>query len=1702
MQTVITQTPEPGRSMVMFCGDTITFTLRMSQNLMGDAWIRTDLGRASVSRQEIVDRIDKNEIELNEAWHDIKMVRVDKSDSSDRLLTDSDRSFANRAIPGQDITEFQITLPLIEVGHFRAKCFFLEAGKSVPVWPEGENCIINIDSAGSCCANIIYNAFVRQFGDTKWPDAESRDSGEEKPPDSPDSEMCGYCHEQRDNRASLNENERHLLDRLDARGYCVIPPSGKFRDLIKDVEFIFKELGCRVLHLLPVHPTPTTYGRMGRYGSPYAALNFTEVDPALAEFDPSATPLEQFMELADAVHYHCGYLILDIAINHTGWASSIHESHPEWLVRNEDGTIEVPGAWGVKWEDLTRLDYSKKELWQYMADMFLLWCKRRVDGFRCDAGYMIPVAAWEYIVARVRQEYPDTLFFLEGLGGGIHATCDLLDIANLNWAYSELFQNYDQHQIENYLPESIGISQQYGLMVNFAETHDNPRLASVSHTYAMMRTSICALFSVCGSFGFAAGVEWFATQKINVHESPSLNWGAKTNQITHIQKLNHILRTHPTFTQNTELSLIHALPSAAMHTDSFDSTHNSNSVALLRYHPATESRLLILANLDCHNTQTIFWSKKASGVDDICFYNLIGEELSPQSLVDSSVDDGDNGQKGKSGKNYAKISIDINADQCSLKLMPGEVVALSPTSEYKAMESGYSSRKEYICGMETNNSYSICRMPQRVLLQKFRSKALQIFSGFKGYGDVAESIVTESSLSEQLFKNPLEFCRTCNPQGEESRVVTWKWGKDNRRTVMIPPGYCLMVTAPAHFRADIRIKVQRDRKNKKVAEGVSEGSSKEIVIGYEEGLPMENGDFFAIFMPIELSSQGFDFDGEHVECNFSIRLFQYEKAQEEKSTLLYLANPDSLILGAEFTRQEIVHDPSLKLLGFNKKGAMLRAAAWWGRLESRYDALLAANLNRDFPENRWILLARYRIWVIYQGYSRELALDCLERFTFSHNSSGKWLFNVPTCEGSHFQIEISLEMMLHMNCTRMKIHRRSYIRGKLPPFKDGIIRQTINDFRTSESAFIKYHSREHLLPDDKTVTIIIRPDVEDRSFHDTVKAWTGPEHHWRSSFQNSGNGFVFNPAPEKERALELRISNGKFVSEPEWQYMVYHSLEAERGLDPYSDLFSPGYFTTSLMGGETVVIRASTPPCREGIILPHISPVHVDNAPVVKAIRPFDHCNKTIEPFSAGWLFTDAVQNSLDAFIVERGSRKSVIAGYPWFLDWGRDSLIFCRALIESGRFSDAKDILRLFGSFEQNGTLPNMICGSDAGNRETSDAPLWFFAACRDLAQKEGDAFLDEPVDLGDLRRSNLDPDSPEVQNNDFLPNEKTSQYSQQSRIKRTFRELLVSMANSFIKGTDTGMGIDPETCLFYSPSHFTWMDTNFPAGSPRQGYPVEIQALWYSALMFLDQIDISGGYSQKTVAGTSSDIIHDAKDGLSSDAQLSDPDKSSGYDTLPATKRSWREMALDVQTNVVKLFYREQDGFFSDCLHCDSRKSALNAIPDDALRPNQLFLITLGLARDKKMCINSLESCMDLLVPGAIRSLADRKVTIPLYIYTKYQHGTDTMTLLNDPFNPYFGKYQGDEDTCRKPAYHNGTAWTWQFPVFCEAWAKTFGKKGVQTARAWLGSSILLMRKGCAGQIPEILDGDTPHTPRGCDAQAWGSSELARVWLKFEKN
>ncbi|MDD5727989.1 MAG: amylo-alpha-1,6-glucosidase, partial [Victivallales bacterium] len=383
-----------------------------------------------------------------------------------------------------------------------------------------------------------------------------------------------------------------------------------------------------------------------------------------------------------------------------------------------------------------------------------------------------------------------------------------------------------------------------------------------------------------------------------------------------------------------------------------------------------------------------------------------------------------------------------------------------------------------------------------------------------------------------------------------------------------------------------------------------------------------------------------------------------------------------------------------------------------------------------------------------------------------------------------------------------------------------------------------------------------------------------------------------------------------------------------------------------------------------------------------------------------------AFYHGIRRFIVKREQFHTVIAGYPWFRDWGRDTLICLRGMIAAGFDKEARDIILQFAGFEKQGTIPNMIRGRDDSNRDTSDAPLWLFTAVKDYC-----------LELGDWS----------------LPETKCG--------TRTVLEILFSIAENYRRGTPNGIKLDNESALIFSPAHFTWMDTNYPACTPRKGYPVEIQALWIAALELL------GRYDSK-----------------------------------------WLTLREKAVRSLQDLYYLQDKNYLADCLHAEAGIPASRAAVDDACRPNQLFAVTLNCLEDELLRKNIVRSCESLLVPGAIRSLADAPVAFKQPVFHKGQ-------LLNDPENPFWAEYRGDEDTRRKPAYHNGTAWTWIFPSYCEALALTGG--GEAAARAWgiLLSCRELFASGTPGQVPEILDGGTPHLRRGCGAQAWGITELYRV-------
>jgi glycogen debranching enzyme len=204
------------------------------------------------------------------------------------------------------------------------------------------------------------------------------------------------------------------------------------------------------------------------------------------------------------------------------------------------------------------------------------------------------------------------------------------------------------------------------------------------------------------------------------------------------------------------------------------------------------------------------------------------------------------------------------------------------------------------------------------------------------------------------------------------------------------------------------------------------------------------------------------------------------------------------------------------------------------------------------------------------------------------------------------------------------------------------------------------------------------------------------------------------------------------------------------------------------------------------------------------------------------------------------------------------------------------------------------------------------------------------------------------------------------------------------------------------------------------------------------------------------------------------------------------WGRLAERAMASL-ELFWDERLECFQDLLAGPAGCPARAARPDGLLRPNQVFLVSLGLVQGERAQRVVTAIRRFLLVPGALRSLAPLPAPEPLAIRDP------SGALLNDPANPYWGRYEGPEDSKRKPAYHNGTAWVWLLPSFCEAMARAwaFQPEAVAAARAYLGSMDGLLAEGCVGQLPEILDGDAPHAQRGCDAQAWSVTEALRVWL-----
>jgi predicted glycogen debranching enzyme len=450
-----------------------------------------------------------------------------------------------------------------------------------------------------------------------------------------------------------------------------------------------------------------------------------------------------------------------------------------------------------------------------------------------------------------------------------------------------------------------------------------------------------------------------------------------------------------------------------------------------------------------------------------------------------------------------------------------------------------------------------------------------------------------------------------------------------------------------------------------------------------------------------------------------------------------------------------------------------------------------------------------------------------------------------------------------------------------------------------------------------------------------------------------------------------------------WYRNFEYDVERERGLDFAEDLFNPLALRFDLRSHRHASLIAST------------EPRDVTDAAEYRQVAITRHHNAVVSsPIEDS--FAQTLATAAEQYIVSRGDQKTVIAGYHWFGDWGRDTMIALPGLtLPTGKHEVARSILRTFAKHVDQGMLPNRF--PDAGETpeyNTVDATLWFFEAAR--------AFLDYTGDV-EFVRTELYP-------------------------------IFTDIISWHARGTRYGIKVDPSGLLSSGEPgvQLTWMDAKVGdwVVTPRRGKPVEIQALWYNALCIMEDL-----------------------------ARRFDDD---------AGQKRYRSMATVASWSFNRLFWNETNGCLFDVVNGGS--------PDASLRPNQIFAISLA---------------HSMLTPERAKSVVEK---VQEHLLTPY--GLRSLAT-SDP--QYRGRYAGGPAE-RDGAYHQGAVWPWLLGPFITSYVKVNG--GSEAARAqaaeWLEPLRNHLSDAGVGQIPEIFEGDAPHRPCGCIAQAWSVAEVLRAYVE----
>lgn len=316
----------------------------------------------------------------------------------------------------------------------------------------------------------------------------------------------------------------------------------------------------------------------------------------------------------------------------------------------------------------------------------------------------------------------------------------------------------------------------------------------------------------------------------------------------------------------------------------------------------------------------------------------------------------------------------------------------------------------------------------------------------------------------------------------------------------------------------------------------------------------------------------------------------------------------------------------------------------------------------------------------------------------------------------------------------------------------------------------------------------VRPFFSGRDYHSL--------HHENGGFNfqplQNGQRLVWQPYPGVPGIAALH--NGAYAHQPDWYRKFAYAEEQARGLDFTEDLATPGRFHFDLAAREAILIFAA-----DGFDDGRLARA-TGAEPLLVELRASEQRRRN--------QFATPMDRAADNYLVKRGKGKTIVAGYPWFTDWGRDTFIALRGLcLATERFDEARDILLEWSGVVSEGMLPNRF--PDLGDKpeyNSVDASLWFIVAVHD-----------------------------------FLAAMKARRRLVYEWQRKSLQQAVEAILGGFSRGTRYGIRMDSDGLLAAGVPgvQLTWMDAKVGdwVVTPRIGKPVEIQALWLNALWIASQ-------------------------------------------------------------------------------------------------------------------------------------------------------------------------------------------------------------------------------------------------------------------------